>query len=742
MRAAPCPRSGAHGLGAAALLAMTAGLAAAAPTAPAATATATSPADAFAGGCSDACVHHHPHPLMRAIDSLAEKSDDPAAARFRLLEQVRFSPACYAADLSAEEYEDLLARTGLLPAGIDPTQRFFTQGPVWFGQGQQGPAGTARAAHMTYSFPDDNVSWGLASVGFGGPQPNRLNQMFTLIFGAGNVDRGREMVRQAFASWRRSSGVTYREVADDNSPHNGTTTRSASRGDIRIGGFPFTNPGGVLAYNVFPDSGSDMVFNTGAQGSFANSSNNYRYLRNVAAHEHGHGMGYIHAVPCNGLFLMEPSITLNFDMLTIDERRGAARNYGDRFAGNSNVFNAHDFGDLTSPTLRSVIEKDLSTNGQSGPLGSSNDWFRFSLSSAQPVSISAAPIGGVYIQGQQSFGCNGNTATVNASQAGNLNIELRTADGATIIQSANAAGPGQTETLNIASLPAGEYSVRIFDAGPNPTANQNVQLYDLTIRVDNAKAPPQAIAGVHKRCAANTNCFFMGNLNSRALDPTAFLTNSSYAWDLDGDGVFEVLNAPTTSRQYVSNGVYPVTLRVTDSNGMVATDTIEVTIHGATTTIAAVAPGAGEQGQSIPVTITGTNLKNLTSASMVSVSGPGVTVGGEPVPNALGTEVTGLVFIVAPGADIGPRDVTVSNDDGSATAAGAFTVEQGSPSCPADWDQDGQVNSNDISAYLSAWLGSVQNGDLIADFDQSGQVNSNDISAFLSAWLAAVQTGC
>ncbi len=73
-----------------------------------------------------------------------------------------------------------------------------------------------------------------------------------------------------------------------------------------------------------------------------------------------------------------------------------------------------------------------------------------------------------------------------------------------------------------------------------------------------------------------------------------------------------------------------------------------------------------------------------------------------------------------------------------------FAVDfgDGGPGCPADWDGSGTVNSNDISAFLSAWLDSVQNGNLIADFDQSGSVNSNDISAFLSAWLAAVGGGC
>ena len=62
--------------------------------------------------------------------------------------------------------------------------------------------------------------------------------------------------------------------------------------------------------------------------------------------------------------------------------------------------------------------------------------------------------------------------------------------------------------------------------------------------------------------------------------------------------------------------------------------------------------------------------------------------------------------------------------------------------CPADWNADGQVNSTDISAFLSGWLASVQGGNLAADFNADSAVNSSDISAFLTAWLAAVQGGC
>ncbi len=70
------------------------------------------------------------------------------------------------------------------------------------------------------------------------------------------------------------------------------------------------------------------------------------------------------------------------------------------------------------------------------------------------------------------------------------------------------------------------------------------------------------------------------------------------------------------------------------------------------------------------------------------------------------------------------------------------TVLESGGGCAADWDNSGSVNSNDISAFLSSWLESVQQGDLVADFDGSGTVNSNDISAFLNAWLQAVQSGC
>jgi len=313
-------------------------------------------------------------------------------------------------------------------------------------------------------------------------------------------------------------------------------------------------------------------------GNFNSSASSYRFMRNTIAHEHGHGTGYIHTVPCNNTKLMEPSLSTSFDMLEIDDIRGAQRNYGDRFAGNNLASNAKDFGDLTSPAVHSVIEKSLSTNGSAGFNNSDEDWFRFTIDSAQNVVISVDPTGGSYVNGQQDSGCSGDTSTIVADQAGNLAVELRNAAGTTVLMSSNAGAAGVTETINAAGLAAGEYTVRVNDAGPNN--NQTVQLYDLTIRVGTSKAPPQAVAGVNKRIQAGQTCWFMGNANSFANESGASIT--SYAWDLDGDGTFEIANSTSPTRVYSNNGTVNVTLRVTDSFGSTDTDTIQVVVFGAT----------------------------------------------------------------------------------------------------------------------------------------------------------------
>lgn len=99
-----------------------------------------------------------------------------------------------------------------------------------------------------------------------------------------------------------------------------------------------------------------------------------------------------------------------------------------------------------------------------------------------------------------------------------------------------------------------------------------------------------------------------------------------------------------------------------------------------------------------------------------------------------------LPVFVAPGEVI---TATATRADIGATSefSACIAADVGSP-CPADWNGDGGVNSADISAYLTAWLDSLNDGTLVADVNGDNVVNSIDISAFLVMWVTAAQDGC
>lgn len=702
-----------------------------------------------------------------------------AAARFAAAAPDADAPAaCFVPNPTPEQLEAILTRYRGLPPTAVTRDRFFLTDTVWSGQAGQGPSGRALSASLTYSFPADNTPW----VGTN----NNFNQMINAALGAQNNDRGRELVRQAIASWRKHAGLTFVEVPDDNAPFSTNPQRSPNRGDVRIGAISSVDQAnaGVLAFNFFPAQGADMTFISQqfAANNLGGPASNYRFFRNVTAHELGHGMGFFHVVPCNQTKLMEPFASSAFDVLQIDDRRGAQSAYGDRFSGNTSAATAADFGDLTQPIVRSVVERGLSTNRTTISAGTSSDWFTFTLSRPASVVIATSPQGGNYPQGEQIDGCDGVTTTQNVSRVGNLNIELRTGEvtpGGTVLQAATLSLPGLNDTVTVQNLPAGQYWVRVFDSvAPSDDPNQALQLYDFSIRVDARPAGPTAIAGLDKRCPADALCFFMGNINSEPGDNAL----TAFAWDLDGDGVFDS-TLPQPARTYVSNGVYPIRLRVTDSAGLTDDDVIRVTITGAQTRITSITPGLADVGQSTPVTIVGTNFKGVTSAAQVTVSG-NVTVTGTPVVNAMGTEITGLTFTVASGAAPGLRDVTITNADGTpastATIAGAFRVQGAlgaccvgstctltdalgcslaggtnpggrrfvgdntvcnfvtppgnlaAPCCLADFTQDGTLSTQDVFSFLAAWFAAAPTADITRDQALTPQ----DVFDFVSAWLA------
>ncbi len=468
---------------------------------------------------------------------------------------------------------------------------FTSHTEVWMGEAQIGPNHQAAPAHLTYSFPRDGTLWGLRSE----PVPfNNLNATLKDVFGEKNLDLGREYIRQAIAAWGIATGVTYTEVADDGSPMDEDPTRVSTRGDIRIGGLDF-DPS-TIAYNGFPvpvgnaEGGGDMVLNSFffQNGQFmADPFDSYRYFRNIVAHEHGHGLGYFHVAPCIGHTMQLLLIPPGDNPVGIDEWRGGGRNYGDRLAPNHTQAEATSLlqPSVVADLVRSdVVLRSLALNGANGPNGTNEDWFTFGVPRNSSLTVSVSPIGGEYEVGDPGENCAlicpvngfaeaGGDCLRNAQQAGNLALELHDRNG--LVQAVDAGGLGDPETLVIST--GGQYWLRVHDVGPNPAQDLTVQLYDLELRTPFGKARPWAVAGLDKRIPTRQKCHFIGDLLSTAQEDGATLVR--YDWDLNGDGVFEVLDDPRPVTEYRKIGTIPVTLRVVDSHGRVDTDTVQVTVH-------------------------------------------------------------------------------------------------------------------------------------------------------------------
>ncbi|CAN5814403.1 hypothetical protein BH11PLA1_BH11PLA1_17090 [soil metagenome] len=663
--------------------------------------------------------------LNHAMTQVALKSADPSGAMSRLRWNVEFGHGCYTDNTASGILALDLQKFGLRPVSEGPLGQNGTDflfdtkawmGGVPFSSNAVGNAGQGKKADLRYSFPSDGVLWGSTGAG-----PNVLAAALKAQFGDDNLDQGREYIRQSLAAWRRHGGLTYTEVSDNNVAWTTTTIKNLNFGEIRIGGVPLGGPDitGILAYNNYPAGGGDMLINTSyflsENNAFAITTNNYRYLRNTVAHEHGHGLGYQHTVPCVNLKLMEPFESSAYDMLSVDEKRGAGRNYGDRYSGNTTAALAKDFGNLTTPNLRSVIARDLSTNGTTGLNSSNQDWFRFTIDSARTVTITATPTGGTYANDAQTTDCTAPNppTSINATQAGNLTLRIWNAAGTTQIAEAALGGVGAAETL-VSALVPGTYCVQVIDDGPD--ANQVVQLYDLTIRIPTSLANPDPIAGINKRILAGMKCFFDGRPNSKATEAGATITR--YDWDLDNDGIFETQDTPAPNKTYFSNGLVPVTLKVTDSNGRTGTDSINVTVYGATTTVTNVAPGSGRRDSVVPVVLTVTNALAVTNSSQVFVTGGSnspVTVTGTPVVSIAGTRIDGLSFHIPADASLGNRSVVLTNSDGLGTSGFGLNVFSVSlPVCAANIADDAGnippvgpnsgVNEGDYNAFFNTFF--------------------------------------
>lgn len=64
------------------------------------------------------------------------------------------------------------------------------------------------------------------------------------------------------------------------------------------------------------------------------------------------------------------------------------------------------------------------------------------------------------------------------------------------------------------------------------------------------------------------------------------------------------------------------------------------------------------------------------------------------------------------------------------------------PPCRSDWDDNGAIDSRDVSAFVQAWIADTAAGTTAADFNDDGVITSADLSAFLSTWTTETAGGC
>ena len=336
-----------------------------------------------------------------------------------------------------------------------------------------------QATTITWSVVEDGTP--ISGHNNEGASPSNLRSFLTGIYGSEATWMA--LFDQIFDSWSGLNGNTYVRVDYDDGGFGGNELTFGRgelgvRADIRIGGHFIDGNSNILAYNFFPDTG-DMVIDTGDNfySQAFSLANNSRGLRNVLAHEHGHGMGMNHVMPVTQTKLMEPFVSFAFDGPQEDDILATNRLYGDRFEkglGNDTIENATPLGSVDSGSA-SMANVSIDDDGDV-------DVFRFTVPGPKRASVTLNPVGTSYLSGSQG----GASPTMFDAMAQNdLAVEILRADG-TVIGTIDLTGLGQSELLaNVGLVSAGDYFVRV-------TGNANAaQIYNFTIQIEGS------IAGAH-----------------------------------------------------------------------------------------------------------------------------------------------------------------------------------------------------------------------------------------------------
>jgi hypothetical protein len=361
----------------------------------------------------------------------------------------------------------------------------YVPGNTWTITASGSTSGEGSPVTLTWSIVPD-----LTSIpGEGGSNlVSYLDGLFNVQSGGANLATRPwfGLFQQSFDRWSELGGITFQYQPNDN----GARLRDSSgvlgmRGDIRIGGALVDGLSGTLAYSWLPDTG-DIVFDTGETSFYADSSNNYRALRNTLMHEIGHTFGLFHVESSTDILLMEPFISTSIDGPQLDDIRGIQGLYGDVFEkasgglGNGISSRATSLGSLASGGSVS-IGRDAATGQFVSPnetdlvsiaKAADVDFFSFTIATPALLDVTLTPLGGLFNQAAQGQA----QSPFDASARNDLALAVFDRNGTTLLGSASLTPAGQAESLFGLSLTsAGAYYVRVTGA------TDSVQPYQLEL---------------------------------------------------------------------------------------------------------------------------------------------------------------------------------------------------------------------------------------------------------------------
>ena len=306
----------------------------------------------------------------------------------------------------------------------------FQQTTRWTNTATDGPGSGAQGSPitLTYSYvPDGTFLSGSGST----------SSLFSWLNGIyGSPATWQALFDQVFDRWEELTGVTYVYEPNDDGVAFSTTSNPGVlgvRGDVRIGAVPIDGNFNILAFNDFPNDG-DMVFDSGDNFFNFTGGNSIR-LRNVIAHEHGHGLGMLHVCPQNNTKLMEPSATTAFDGPQTDDILNGQRHYGDPLEVNG------DINELGEPGFPGLLITNLSIDDNADL-----DFYAVDLPVPTTLFVNVSPTGGSYLSGTQTQACN-NGSTFNADSIHDLSLAVLEDNFITEVASSDSSPAGGTGSI-------------------------------------------------------------------------------------------------------------------------------------------------------------------------------------------------------------------------------------------------------------------------------------------------------